>query len=449
MLASSASLHRAHALVKLFKAADARSTFPCIPILPSTFTPILRVEDIKISSDKYLPSNAPGVVIFTSGTTGPPKGTVMRRAYIFDSALAVADHYRLAETDVLLHLLPVHHATGLGIMFFPFLLAGAAIEFRSSGAGFDPQWTWDRWRRGGITVFSGVPTVYMRLMRYFQQYIQDGRDAAEYVAGARQLRACLCGTSALPSVIAKFWQDILGRKILLRYGATEFGAVFKVRLDDENVPEGSVGEVVPGLDVKLSDGDEGEIGIKSPYMFSKYMFDEEATARAHDEDGYYKSGDIARREGRYYWILGRAAIDIIKSGGYKISALDIEREIMTLPYISEVTVVGVPDDEFGQRVAAAVVLRKDNLPEISLSDGARSKAKWNVDIGQLREDLGDRLARYKMPTLLTVVEEELPRGSTGKINKKILGPKLFPQDYRSLENVQVWNPPTCSVRPKL
>ncbi|KAK8200962.1 hypothetical protein M8818_006282 [Zalaria obscura] len=122
---------------------------------------------------------------------------------------------------------------------------------------------------------------------------------------------------------------------------------------------------------------------------------------------------------------------------------------MTLPYISEVTVVGVPDDEFGQRVAAAVVLRKDNLPEISLSDGARSKAKWNVDIGQLREDLGDRLARYKMPTLLTVVEEELPRGSTGKINKKILGPKLFPQDYRSLENVQVWNPPTCSVRPKL
>lgn len=192
----------------------------------------------------------------------------MRRSYIFDCALGIADHYSITAEDVLLHVLPVHHATGVGIMFFPFLVSGATIEF-CSGGGFDAAWAWERWRRGGLTFFSGVPTIYMRLMRYFDGVLRDRTDVALYVSAARRLRACICGTSALPKPIADFWTGVLGSKILLRYGGTEFGAVLKVRMGDEEVPDGSVGEVFPGVEMKLSEGDEGEILLKSPHMFSK------------------------------------------------------------------------------------------------------------------------------------------------------------------------------------
>ena len=242
----------------------------CIPIAHSLCASALQPSDILISSDRYLDDNAAGVVIFTSGTTGPPKGAVMRRGFVHDAALAVADHYQLNENDVILHVLPVHHATGIGITFFPFLISGSCIEFRSGS--FDSKWMWERWRRGGLTFFSGVPTIYMRMMRYYEDNLSKlpPGQLQEYIVGARQFRGMLCGTSALPRPFQEFWTSIRGGKIILtRYGATEFGAVFKVPLDPGSTPDGSVGEVVPGLDVKLSNGDEGEVLVKSPYMFSK------------------------------------------------------------------------------------------------------------------------------------------------------------------------------------
>lgn len=437
VLVSSDALRLGLALEKLVKQQDPWSLFTCMPVAPYTWTKPLNPDEIIVSTDLYLDDNAPGVVIFTSGTTGAPKGSVMRRAYTFDGALAVADHYGVTQDDVLLHLLPVHHATGLGIMFFPFLISGALIEFRSGS--FSPEWTWSRWRKGGITFFSGVPTIYMRMMRYYQRTIAHRTDVREYINGARRLRACLCGTSALPKPIADFWTEILGRKILLRYGASEIGAVFKVSMSDEDVPDGSVGRKFPGYDIKLSTtgegsdgiGMQGEVLVKGPEMFSKYIFDPAATAAAHDKNGYYKSGDIARCEGEYYYILGRASVDIIKSGGYKISALDIEREIMALPYVAEVMVVGVADDEFGQRVACTVSLKGAADTEAPLQ---------RLTITKLRQDLRSRLAGYKMPTLLRVIDGELPKSGTGKVIKKVLGPQLFPENYRSLPEVQAWSP---------
>lgn len=449
VLVSSPATKLGVALEKLVKGNNPQSHFTCIPIAPSTFSPLLATQDILVSSDLYLDDNGPGVVIFTSGTTGPPKGAVMRRGYTFDGALSVADHYGITKDDVQLHLLPVHHATGVGIMFFPFLLSGALTEYKSGS--FDAGWTWDRWKRGGLTFFSGVPTIYMRMMRYFQQNIEHRQDAQQYVDGARALRACLCGTSALPKPIADFWTQILGKKIMLRYGATEFGAVFKVRLGDDIVPDGSVGEKFPGVQIRLSEGDEGEVLIKSSEMFSKYIFDPDATAKAHTEDGFYKSGDIARREGQYYWIMGRASVDIIKSGGYKISALDIEREILALPYVSEVMVVGVPDDEFGQRVAAAICLKNDFGPEYA-GKNATPESGVYVTIRRLRNDLRARLAGYKMPTLLRIVEGELPKSATGKVAKKALGPFFFPENYRDMSSeIQGWLPgePAAQTKAKL
>lgn len=446
VLVSADALRLGLQLEQLVKHQDPRSTFSCLPVAPCTWTTPLSPKDIVISSDLYLDDNAPGVVIFTSGTTGAPKGSVMRRAYAFDGALAVADHYAVTQDDVLLHLLPVHHATGLGIMFFPFLISGALIEFKSGS--FSPEWTWSRWRQGGITFFSGVPTIYMRMMRYYQRTIVHKTDVRAYIDGARKLRACICGTSALPKPIADFWTQILGKKILLRYGASEIGATFKVSLSDPEVPDGSVGTKVPGYDIQLSKtgegsdgtGMQGEILVKGPEMFSKYIFDPAATAAAHDDRGYYKSGDIARREGEYYFILGRASVDIIKSGGYKISALDIEREIMALPYVAEVMVVGVPDDEFGQRVACTIGLKGAADTEAPLH---------KLSIKRLRDDLRARLAGYKMPTLLRVVEGELPKSGTGKVIKKVLGPQFFPDTFRTMPEVQVWDRRETQQKPKL
>ncbi|KAI4919340.1 hypothetical protein J4E90_001473 [Alternaria incomplexa] len=442
VLASSSNMRKCRDL-ETRVASVSNKSFQAVSIQPRNFCPTLHAGDIIISSDRTLEENAPAVVIFTSGTTGPPKGAVMRRSFIFDCALEVADHYQLTEDDVALHVLPVHHATGAGINFFPSLVAGSLIEFRSGG--FDEEQMWERWKQGAsdterqLTVFSGVPTIYMRMRRYYQQRISKlpTDEIAKYVAGARQFRACLCGTSALPRPLDDFWKHLMKKPILQRYGATEFGAIFKMRLGDESVPGGSVGELASGVDVKLSEGDEGEVLVKSPHMFSKYLRDPEGTAKAHDQDGYFRSGDIARREGKYYFIIGRVSLDIIKSGGYKISALDVERELLSLPYVAEAMVVGVPDEEYGQRVAALVSLQNEEMsaPFSASSDGSQHV----LTIKDLRRDLRERLAGYKLPTLLRIADGEFPKTVTGKVQKKVLGPRFFPADYHRRPEVQEWD----------
>ena len=167
-------------------------------------------------------------------------------------------------------------------------------------------------------------------------------------------------------------------------------------------------------------------------MCKRYLYDDDATRAAHDPDGYFKTGDLARREGPYFFIVGRSSVDIIKSGGYKISALEIEREILELPYVAEATVLGVEDEELGQRVATAIVL--DTRPEKRQGLGA------TLNIDKLRADLRVRLPGYKLPTLLRVMHKELPKGPTGKIQKKILGPMLFPvPGWQRIPEVQAWS----------
>lgn len=178
-------------------------------------------------------------------------------------------------------------------------------------------------------------------------------------------------------------------------------------------------------------------------MFSKYLRDPEATAAAHDEDGYFRTGDIARRIDSYYYIVGRASLDIIKSGGYKISALDIERELLGLPYISEVMVVGVTDEEFGQRVAAVVSLQEEELTDSFLE--TYGNTEYLLTIEDVRRDLRERLAGYKLPTLLRIAPGELPKTATGKVQKNVLGPHFFPPDYETCSEVQQWVMPSVQL----
>ena len=398
--------------------------FKCIPITPHLLRKPLPLSQMLVSSDAYLDLNKSGLVIFTSGTTGPPKGGVKRRGFFYDVATMFGDQYDMREGDSVLHVLPVHHATGVTLTLLPFLHAGGCIEFRSGG--FDLAWTWERIRKADLDFFSGVPTIYMRLMAYFESEIlkkKSKKEVDEYVRGARRVRNMLCGTSALPRPLQEKWTKLRdGHPILTRYGGTEFGNAYSVSPWLENVPDGSVGMKMAGVDMKLKSEPEGEVLMRSPIMFSKYLFDATATKEALDDQGYFKTGDIARREGDFYFILGRESVDIIKSGGYKISALDIEREALGLEYISEVMVVGVEDEEYGQRVAAAVVLK----PEF-VGDGLTLK--------RLRGDLREVLAGYKMPTLLRVVKE-LKKNSTGKVIKKVLVGECFPKEEH--EEVQRW-----------
>lgn len=161
----------------------------------------------------------------------------------------------------------------------------------------------------------------------------------------------------------------------------------------------------------------------------RYLKDPEATRNAHDEEGWYRTGDIARREGAFYFIVGRASVDIIKSGGYKISALDVEREALKLPYVTEAMVVGVDDDEFGQRVGAVLAVNTNTI----------NGKEEPLTLAKLRSDLRGQLAGYKLPTILRVVQGELPKGDTGKVQKKVLGPRLIPSPgYDNVPEVQVW-----------
>jgi malonyl-CoA/methylmalonyl-CoA synthetase len=428
VISADKSLKLAQALADLMRSTS-NTTFKCVEIRPHILQPRLRPDQMHVSSDAYLDLNTTGLVIFTSGTTGPPKGACKRRGFFHDVATGFADQYGLQEGDTVLHTLPVHHATGVTVTLIPFLQVGGCIEFRSGG--FDVEWTWERFRQGGLTYYSGVPTIYMRLMQYYEQKLSKlpRSQLEEYTNGIQGFRALLCGTSALPRSIQHKWTSLRqGRPVLTRYGGTEFGTGFSVGLSSKDVPDGSVGEKAPGVDLVLSNGDEGEVMMRSAVMFSKYLSDPIATQKAHNEDGYFMTGDIARREGKYYFILGRASIDIIKSGGYKISALDIERELLDLEYIAEAMVVGVEDEEFGQRVAAAMVLRE---------------GMSNLSLKRLRLDLRERLAGYKMPTMMRIVPE-LRKNTTGKVLKKILGPELFPPHGHS--DVQTWRSKTAEPR---
>ncbi|KAI6779689.1 uncharacterized protein J7T54_005719 [Emericellopsis cladophorae] len=207
----------------------------------------------------------------------------------------------------------------------------------------------------------------------------------------------LCGTSALQENVQDFWTATRGRPILTRYDATEIPGCLRVSSHLRGIPKGSVGQPLPVVELQISP--EGELLVKTPNMLAKYLMDPDATKNAHDADGWYQTGDIARREGYFYFIVGRALVDMVKSGSYKISALDVERACLSLPYVNEAIVVGVEEEEFGQRVGAVLTVK--NASDITLAKGAG-----------------------------------------GKVQKKILGPKLIPSPgYEGIAEVQVLKKP--------
>ena len=281
---------------------------------------------------------------------------------------------------------------------------------------FDAKTVWNRWlstKQPQITLFMCVPTVYARLIAYYDESLASTH-GSEVAACCQKFRLQICGSAALPSPIKRKWERLSGGVVLLeRYGMTEIGMALSNGYEPEKRLDGSVGWALPGVTVRLIttddaerdvtqlDNEPGEIQVKGDNVFLQYWRKPDATMKEFTEDGFFKTGDIAvanQSQNGAFYIQGRASVDIIKSGGYKISALDVERELLSLPVIDDVAVVGLDDEEWGQRVAAVVTLADKN-GELKLKD--------------LRNMLRKSLAPYKIPTVLKVIDE-IPRNKMGK-----------------------------------
>jgi malonyl-CoA/methylmalonyl-CoA synthetase len=348
----------------------------------------------------------PAMILYTSGTTSKPKGVVSTHAMLAAQIQSVVEAWEISAADRILHVLPLHHLHGILNLLCAPLWAGATCELQ---AGFDAATVWNRFAApDGPTVFMAVPTIYARLLTAWQAAAPEQQRI--WSNGSRRLRLMVCGSAALPVTLLDGWRAVTGHTLLERYGMTEIGMGLGNPLHGERLA-GHVGQPFPGVAVRLvdeaghavADDTPGGLQVSGPTVFREYWQRPDETRAAFTADGWFKTGDIAVRTGAGYRILGRDSIDIIKTGGYKVSALEIEEALREHPAIHECAVVGVDDAEWGQRVAAAVLL----------APGA------TLDLEALRAWAKQRLAPYKVPTLLRVVDD-LPRNPMGKVMKPAL-----------------------------
>jgi malonyl-CoA/methylmalonyl-CoA synthetase len=349
----------------------------------------------------HLGSNRRAMIIYTSGTTGRPKGAVSTHQNIGAQIAALVEAWRWTPSDRLLLTLPLHHVHGIINGLGSALAVRATCEILPA---FDADIVWDRLSSGEITVFTAVPTIYNRLITSWNAASPEVQRARS--EGARRLRLMMSGSAALPVQTLERWREITGHTLLERYGMTELGMALSNPLAGERRP-GYVGQPLPGVDVRLVDedgrdvaeGTPGELEVRGPAVCLEYWQRPDDTRDAF-RDGWFRTGDVAVWENGSFRLLGRSNVDIIKTGGFKVSALEIEEILRTHPAIAECAVVGVHDEDWGERVSAAVELRT----------GA------SLSLDELQQWAKVQLAPYKVPRALQAVPA-LPRNAMGKVVK--------------------------------
>jgi malonyl-CoA/methylmalonyl-CoA synthetase len=341
------------------------------------------------------------MILYTSGTTGKPKGVVTTHENIAAQITSLVEAWGWTGDDRILEVLPLHHIHGIVNVIACALWVGAVCEICPA---FDARKVWDRIARGALTLFMAVPTIYVRLIDAWEKASAAERERMS--RGCRRMRLMVSGSAALPVPTLKRWKEISGHTLLERYGMTEIGMGLSNPLHGKRFP-GCVGTPLPGVEARLTDetgapagpGTPGEIVVRGKTVFLEYWKRPEETRKAF-RDGWFLTGDVAVQENGIYRILGRSSVDIIKTGGYKVLALEIEETLLTHPHIKECAVVGIPDPAWGERVVAALVMREG--------------AGLNPDA--LRAWGKERLAPYKVPQ--NALEfQELPRNAMGKVSK--------------------------------
>jgi len=349
-----------------------------------------------------LDSARPALVVYTSGTTGRPKGVVTTRANLEAQITTLVDAWEWTPQDHILHVLPLHHIHGIVNAMCCALYAGACCEFHSAA---DATGTWERLAGGEVTVFMAVPTIYRRLIAAWED--ADSELQERWSAGVQQLRLMVSGSAALPVQTLERREAITGQRLLERYGMTEIGMALGNPLHGER-RAGTVGQPFAGVEARIVDeggapavpGEQGEIEIRGPQVFSEYWGLPEETAAAFSANGWFRTGDEAIIDDDYWRIVGRRGVDIIKTGGYKVSALEIESRMRAHADVADVAVVGVADEDWGERVCAAVVAE----PGAELAaEGLHAWCK-------------QQLAPYKVPKQVVFVDD-LPRNAMGKVLK--------------------------------
>jgi malonyl-CoA/methylmalonyl-CoA synthetase len=355
----------------------------------------------------------PALMLYTSGTTGRPKGVVLRHGNLRAQMESLTEAWGWVPKDHILLHLPLHHVHGIVNVLGCALWNGATCEVLPR---FNPVDVWERLARGEVTLYMAVPTVYRRLIDAWREADPDSRNA--WAEGARACRLMVSGSAALPVPTLQQWERITRHRLLERYGMTEIGMALSNPLHGERRP-GFVGTPLPGVAVRLVDdeaepvaqGSPGEIQVRGPTVFSEYWRRPTETAEAFTEDGWFRTGDQAVVEQGYYRILGRSSVDILKTGGEKISALEIEDVLRSHPGVADCAVVGLPDADWGERVCAAIVPRPG---DVSTPEELRAFAK-------------SRLAPYKVPKDVLLVPD-LPRNAMGKVTKPDVRSLFTPDD---------------------
>ena len=364
-----------------------------------------------------------GIMIYTSGTTGRPKGVLAGCEAFKQWTSALVDGWQISSSDTILHTLPLYHVHGiLGI--FSVLSQGGTVDLRPR---FDSSMVWDEFLcETPPTMFYGVPTQYSKLIEYYRDNM-SGREE-EVREKMQRLRLMVSGSAALREPVSNTWYNLTGHRLLERYGMTETGLVISNPYEPVSGRKpGCIGLPFRGVNVRLmsesgevtataedgqllsgNEGGPGEIQISGPTVFKQYFNNPEATQETFTEDGWFKTGDTAQISDGVFKILGRTSSDIIKSGGYKLSALEIERDLLDHDNISDVAVIGIDDETWGQKVVA--------LLESDIKDQAE------VDALDIKAWCKDRMSPYKIPKLFIVVDA-LPRNHMGKVNKKSLAAK--------------------------
>lgn len=374
---------------------------------------LLFTEDAKrggVPGRLQLPDVEPfrrAMILYTSGTTGRPKGVVSTHGNLTAQIETLTTAWGWVAEDRILHVLPLHHTHGIVNALLCALWCGATCEMMPR---FDPAAAWERLSSGEVTLFMAVPTIYVKLIAEWERNPVGERAALSKGAGG--LRLMVSGSAPLATGVFERWREITGHALLERYGMTEIGMALSNPLHGERRP-GYVGEPLPGVSVRLVDengdpiteeGEPGRIQVRGPGVFLEYWRRLEETRTAY-QDAWFDTGDEAVVEDGYYRILGRTSVDIIKTGGYKVSALEIENVLRDHPAISDCAVVGVVDPEWGERVCVAVLpaSAEEHQPAELLEE--------------LKAWARERLASYKAPRDLRIVSE-LPRNAMGKVVKR-------------------------------
>jgi malonyl-CoA/methylmalonyl-CoA synthetase len=385
---------------------------------PLTSAPGIRsfnVNETYPSVEMHLPevdATRDAMILYTSGTTNKPKGVVTTHLTIDTQVESLISAWLWDASDTILCVLPLHHVHGIINVVCCSMAAGATCEFVNS---FSAPAIYAMFMEGKINVFMAVPTIYYKLITHWESLLPD--EQSSIYTALQKFRLMVCGSAALPISVMQKWETISGHLLLERYGMTEIGMAISNPYMGERRP-GFVGVPLPGVDVRLVDenynevevGTPGEIVVKGKTVFDRYWQRPEATLDSFTSDNWFKTGDVAIVENGYYRILGRNSVDIIKSGGYKISSLEIEEVLRTHSTVSDCAVVGIEDVEWGELIVACLVLNESTL---SIEFDATELDAW----------MKENIAPYKRPRKYLVVED-LPRNAMGKVVKSEVK-KLF------------------------